>query len=398
MATLLTTIGRAADGAGERTAVPALRVDVFARSWGDVSATPLVLVAGLGASSRYWVRLGRRLAAAGHGVVASDLPGFGRTAAVPGGPVGPDVRELADQLVAWMDARQIGRAVLVGHSVGCQAVVDVAARFPGRVDRVVLMAPPFEPGRRSLAVCLPRLAAGAAFEAVSLPPLLAREYGSTGPARAIVQAVRSMDYPMEQMLPRVAAATLVVHGQFDPLVSRRWAGTVARLLRRPSLVVVGRVGHAMHYSAAAVTAGVVDRFVRGDLDGRSPAGVLVPRDDPRRDPQGPPQPISLGLLAAVDVVAAALAVAVPPPRARRLLGTVAAVTLAGDALAAAGRLPMVTRGAAGAACGLGLLVAAVRSRDRPSARWATAAFGLYHLAAAALVAKPTGPARLYRVN
>ncbi len=143
--------GRLTDaGRSEWTAVPAIGVTFHARVW-DGPGTPVVLVAGLGVSSRYWVRLGRRLGGRS-GVLAPDLPGFGRTPPPPGSrwPAGPDVREQADQLVAWMDARGIARAVLVGHSVGCQTVVDVAVRFPGRVDRVVLAAPPFEPGRRSL--------------------------------------------------------------------------------------------------------------------------------------------------------------------------------------------------------------------------------------------------------
>ncbi len=229
--------------------------------------TPVVLVSGLGVSGRYWRRLGRRLGGRFE-VLAPDLPGFGRTPAVPGSrwPAGPDVREQADRLLAWLDARGIGRAVLVGHSVGCLAVVDLAARFPDRAERLVLAALPFEPGRRSLAACLLRLFWAAAFERPSLPPRLIAEYLATGPIRAGAQAVRSMHYPTERVLATVGVAALVLHGERDPLVSRQWARAVAALLPRAALVEMVGVGHALHDSAPTATANLIERFLSGELD------------------------------------------------------------------------------------------------------------------------------------
>ncbi len=360
----------------EWTPVQTLGVTVHAHVWpGPDSRPPVVLVAGLGVSGRYWSRLGGRLAG-DRQVLAPDLPGFGRTPPVPGSSAGPSVREQADRLVAWMDARGIGTAVLVGHSVGCQAVVDVATRFPGRVERVVLAAPPFEPGRRSLAVSLPRLAAGAWVEAVSLPLLLVADYARTGPVRALQQARRSMDYPMETRLPQVAVPTLVVHGRCDPLVSRRWTRAVAALVPGAVRVEVERAGHAMHYSAAAVTAEVVRRFVNDE-----PVGT-VPADDPRHDPPGPPQPIPTAARPAMDAVAIAAAWATGR---RPAVGVAAAVAVAKHAAG----LPPVARAAVDLACGVGLLAASRRRAGRGS----VVVLGLYHLTAAVLTAKPTGPAR-----
>ena len=153
----------------------------------------------------------------------------------------------------------------------------------------MLIAPPFERGRRSLAVCLPRLAWAALFEVPSLPPLLVREYAVTGPVRALAQAWRSMDYPMERALAAVTAPTLVVHGELDPLVSGAWAERLAGVLRRSHLATVERVGHAAHYSAAAVTAGLIGRFLSGQMD----VDGGVPADAPHRDPHGPPQPLAV---------------------------------------------------------------------------------------------------------
>ena len=368
----------------EWTAVPLLGVPVHARVWdGPADQPPIVLVAGLGVSSLYWTRLGRRLAC-GRTVLAADLPGFGRTPPVPGTPWpgGPSVPEQADQLLAWLDARGVGRAVLCGHSVGCQTVVEFAARRPDRVERLVLMAPPFEPGRRSLAVSLPRLAVGAWFEVPSLLLWLAVEYASAGAPRAVQQAHRSMSFPMERVLPRVTVPTLVVHGQRDPLVSRRWASTVAALVPAAMLVEVERVGHAMHYSAAAVTAEVVGRFIRGELDRPMTGGTTVAGVDDGRSTA--PQPLSPRWHRLLDGVAAALGVAPS-----------AAVVSVANGLATdfdtvdADRLPMVTHAAVDLACAAALLWAGSRRRRQRRALWALAA---YHLLTAVLTAKPTGPA------
>ena len=386
--------------------VPAIGVSVHARTWDGPAEPPVVLVAGLGVSSRYWVRFGRRLAGRWR-VLAPDLPGFGRTRRTPGvrWPGGPDAREQADQLLAWMDAWSVRRAVLIGQSVGCQAVVDLAGRFPDRVERLVLMAPPFGPGRRTFGVCLPLLMLGAWFEVPSLLPLLLVEYGSAGLPRAVQQAWRAMREPFEAKLSAVTVPTLVVHGEYDTVASRQWAERVAARLPRAALVVVDRVGHAMHYSAAAVTAAVVADFLNDALPEAGDGAAVVPVDDPRHDPHGPPQPLSPAVHGVLDYVAAAVTMGVSRRpgygrRTRRLLAAAVAFNVVSNAAsdhraAVVRRLPMVTHASSDVGVGAALIVAAATwlRRERPAERWAVAAYGAFHIAAAALTAKPTGPVR-----
>ncbi len=92
---------------------------------------PVVLVHGLGVSSRYMRPLARHLAT-DFRVHAPDLPGFGRSdkprrvLSIP---------ELADRLAAWMEAAGPRRASLVGNSLGCEILVELALRHPERVER-----------------------------------------------------------------------------------------------------------------------------------------------------------------------------------------------------------------------------------------------------------------------
>ncbi|MDB5327391.1 MAG: alpha/beta hydrolase [Phycisphaerales bacterium] len=429
----------------EWTWVPLLGVRIHARVWRrDAEApasVPLVLVAGLGVSSTYWVRFGRRMAG-DFEVLAPDLPGFGRTKKTPGTPWpgGPDVREQADQLLAWMDARGLGRVALCGHSTGGQVAVEFANRHPQRAQRLILAAPTFAPGQRSVLKYIPRLLACSWVEAPSLTPMLMFEYLRTGIPRAFQQALRFIVDPVESKLPRITVPTLVIAGQYDLLVPQSWTKTIAARLPNAELVTIDNVGHAVQYSSAAVMAKLVRQFLRrspieptptdnvpspADTNRRpavgphgplgeiidmatrifpiAPSPVVVAADDPCHDPLGPPQPIRPRVHGVIDyaVYAAALWATrqrADSPRSRWAVAITAAAGLAGNAMtdhraAILPKIPMLVHANAEIVSGLHLLLASCTYLRREPARRKVALLGLYQLAAATLTAKPTGPAR-----
>ncbi|MEX2650331.1 MAG: alpha/beta fold hydrolase, partial [Alphaproteobacteria bacterium] len=73
-------------------------------------------------------------AKAGRRVLAPDLPGHGRSAGVPLADIGA----MARWVVATLDALEIPRATLVGHSMGALVVLEAAAEAPERIARVAL--------------------------------------------------------------------------------------------------------------------------------------------------------------------------------------------------------------------------------------------------------------------
>jgi pimeloyl-ACP methyl ester carboxylesterase len=73
-----------------------------------------------------------------HRVIAVDNPGYGASE-VPDDQ--PTVEEYADTVVALLDHLEIPQATLVGHHTGAIVAVDIDARHPARVDRLVLSGP-----------------------------------------------------------------------------------------------------------------------------------------------------------------------------------------------------------------------------------------------------------------
>ncbi len=106
---------------------------------GDV----ILLVHGYGGDRNSWLFLQEPLAAR-YRVYALDLPGHGTSAKdVGAGPEGPagTLGVLADAVTGVLDALGAERTHLVGHSMGGAVALAVAARDPGRIASLTLIAP-----------------------------------------------------------------------------------------------------------------------------------------------------------------------------------------------------------------------------------------------------------------
>ena len=102
-----------------------------------------VLLHGIGSASGSWLK---QLEATGStntgnsGLLAWDAPGYATSNPVTASQ--PDAGDYAKQLWAWLDALDISHPVtLVGHSLGALMATRAAVQSPGRVARLVLLAP-----------------------------------------------------------------------------------------------------------------------------------------------------------------------------------------------------------------------------------------------------------------
>jgi pimeloyl-ACP methyl ester carboxylesterase len=102
----------------------------------DPALPCLVFLHGALHDHSVWTLLARWAAHHGHGVLAVDEPGHGRS----DGPPLPDVEALADWTWALLDAAGVEKATLVGHSMGSLIALEAAARAPQRAQRLVMIA------------------------------------------------------------------------------------------------------------------------------------------------------------------------------------------------------------------------------------------------------------------
>ena len=228
---------------------------------------PIVLVHGLGVSNRYMMPTARRLAPR-FPVFAPDLPGFGSSER-PNRVL--SVSELAGSLARWLQAMALERAVLLGNSLGCQIIVDLAIRYPERVGWVVLVGPTGDPAAASLLRQFGRLLLDIPREPLLLDLIQAWAYLRAGPRRTFHTARAMVRDPIEAKLPLVRQPALVVRGGRDPIVPQRWAEEVTRLLPRGRLVVVPGAAHAVNYNAPTALVDAVCDFLASDMpDHRDP--------------------------------------------------------------------------------------------------------------------------------
>lgn len=223
-------------------------------------APEVVLVHGLVVSSRYMVPTAARLAPDCR-VYAPDLPGFGRSAAPPHAL---DIPGLADALAGWMRALGLGRVALVGNSLGCQVIVELALRYPEHVERLVLTGPTMDRRGRTVLEQARRLLLDVPRERLSLLAPWMRDYFSAGARRTLRTFWYGLTDPVEAKLPRVQVPALVVRGERDPIVPQAWAEEVARLLPMGRLVVIQSAGHNPMWDCPAAFNRVVLDFLAAD--------------------------------------------------------------------------------------------------------------------------------------
>lgn len=102
----------------------------------DGDGSPLVLLHGTPTGAELWRHLVEPLAAAGHRVLAPDLPGYGATRLPPGGD--HSLAGSAELLARWIEAEGRGPVWVVGHDTGGGVAQVLAARHPSLVVRLTL--------------------------------------------------------------------------------------------------------------------------------------------------------------------------------------------------------------------------------------------------------------------
>jgi len=101
----------------------------------DPEKPTVVFLHGAGMDHSVWGQQTRYFAHRGYSVAAVDLPGHGRST----GAALTDIGAMADWVAALLDAIEVQRAALVGHSMGALVALEAAARQGPRVAALALL-------------------------------------------------------------------------------------------------------------------------------------------------------------------------------------------------------------------------------------------------------------------
>lgn len=199
-------------------------------------------------------------------VVAFDLPGFGASSPPPS-PWGSP--EYAALLLRALDRLTLERVSLIGHSFGGKIALQLAARQPQRVARLVLVSSAGIRPRRSPL----QLARMGAFKAArrlagqgALSDWLARRFGSAdyrsaGPLRATL--VRVVNEDLRPLLARVSAPTLLIWGERDTETPLADGVIMEREIPDAGLVVFPGAGHFPYLDDLPRFCRVAGSFLKG---------------------------------------------------------------------------------------------------------------------------------------
>jgi len=267
--------------------VEAAGVRLHIRDIGPRDGPAVLLIHGFGSSLHTWEAWAPLLEDRFR-VVSLDLPGFGLTGPDPTGDYS-DERSIV-VLAALMDRLGIGRAAVVGSSMGGRIAWRFAAAEPARVSKLVLMAPDGfasmgrEYGRaperlpwllRLLPYTAPKpLLSRTMRNAYAVPGVLTdavvdRYHAmllAPGVRRAVLDRVlQSRLLPPEAILATIRAPVLLLWGELDRAVPASHAPDYERILSDVRTVILPGIGHVPMEDAPEASARALRVFLEGSL-------------------------------------------------------------------------------------------------------------------------------------
>lgn len=255
---------------------------IFYRQQGDLSAPPLILIHGLFGSLDNLGVIARQLSDS-YCVYSLDLPNHGRSAHTKT----TSLLSLAEAVVVWMAEVGIDKAHFLGHSLGGKVSMEIALRYPEKVDRLMVadIAPVAYSARHHDVF--------AAFRAVELTAIRSRTDAdkmmqphvhelSTRSfllknleknvddgtwywrmnLEGLIAAYDELISANTRDFPPFIGDVLFIKGELSPYILPEYRDEIMSLFPHAGVKVIGGTNHWLHAEKPDIFTGIVRRFLR----------------------------------------------------------------------------------------------------------------------------------------
>jgi pimeloyl-ACP methyl ester carboxylesterase len=208
-----------------------------------------------------------------HEVLAIDLPGHGMSD-LPPSPWG--VSQYSEFLRAVMDTFNFRKPHFIAHSFGGRIAIHLAANFPQRVNKLILVnsagVPPPRSTKYYFKVSLAKVAklfgkrlgkAGRVVRNRLYRAIQSKDYSNAGPLRDTF--VKIVNEDLAPLLPRIESPTLLIWGENDkdtPLSSGRF---MQKLIPGAELFVLKNAGHFSYIDQFGKFCLLSEKFLRENV-------------------------------------------------------------------------------------------------------------------------------------
>ncbi len=240
----------------------------FAGGTDNLLRPPVLLIHGAGGNHLFWPPQIRRLS--DERIYAPDLPGHGKSS----GLGHQRIADYADTVVELLQALNLNRAVLVGHSMGGAIALDIARRLPGRVLGLGLV------GTGARLRVMPELLRGTS-QLTTLPAaikrltdlsfapqtegrfkeLASRRLAETRPAVLHGDLLACDDFDARSQLGQISVPTLIICGAADRMTPPAYSAYLQQHIQQARLELIEDGGHMVMLEKPDLIAGLLRGFL-----------------------------------------------------------------------------------------------------------------------------------------
>ena len=233
----------------------------------------LLILHGWGSNSERWQRVKELLEKKGIEVLVLDLPGFGKT-------LSPQKAWSRDDYINWIfqkvKERNWQKFNLLGHSFGGGLAVKIAATFPERIEKLILLSPAIIQ-RKSIKTYLFYYISYLGKKVFSLPgfkifhPLAEKliyklagtkdYYVADGIMKETMKKI-GKEEPLEMILEKIKIPTLILWGKKDDVLPVKDAYYIKEKIKGSELKIIPKARHSPHREAPEELAEIIVQFIQ----------------------------------------------------------------------------------------------------------------------------------------